>query len=111
MRYLVRVFLTAVIVVAVGETAKMNKLWGAIIASLPLTSLLAISWMYYDTGDKKAVAELSESILYMVIPSLTLFIVLPAMLRREFSFTLSILASSGLTAVVYAAVTTWLTRN
>lgn len=104
MQYLIKIVITVFIVVAVSESAKHSKVWGAIIASLPLTSVLAISWLYYDTGDKAITADLAGSILFMVLPSLVFFIVLPFLLRRDCGFAISLTSASGATALLYATI-------
>jgi hypothetical protein len=103
-QYIAKVLLTAVVVVAVAEIAKRSTFWGAAIASLPLTSLLAFAWLYFDTGDTQRVAELSQGVFWLVLPSLTLFIVLPVLLRSGFAFWLSLGTACIATAIAY-----WLT--
>ncbi len=100
-QYVVKVLITALVVVAVSETAKRSSLFAAIIASLPLTSLLAFVWLYLDTRDTGRVAALSLDILWLVVPSLVLFAVLPALLRLGWSFWTSLLAASACTALAY----------
>jgi hypothetical protein len=82
----VKVAITAVVVVAVAEIAKRSSLWGAVIASLPLTSLLAFIWLYMDTGDAQAIAGLSRGIFWLVLASLPLFAILPALVALGWSF-------------------------
>ena len=76
----IKVLLTAVLVVAISEAAKRSTLFGGILASLPLTSLLAFIWLYGETGDTGKIASLSVSIFWYVLPSLVLFIALPMLL-------------------------------
>jgi hypothetical protein len=77
---------TAAVVVAVAEIAKRSSLWGAVLASLPLTSLLAFVWLYVETGNTQSIASLSHSIFWLVLASLPLFLVLPLLLRSGWSF-------------------------
>lgn len=51
------------------------------LASLPLTSLLAFVWIQFETGDVKQIASLSRDIFWLVPPSLLLFVLLPMLLR------------------------------
>lgn len=62
LQYAIKVAVTAVLVVLISETAKRSSALGAIIASLPLTSLLAFLWLYGETGDAAKVAALAGSI-------------------------------------------------
>jgi len=95
---------TAIVVVAVAEIAKRSSFWGAVLASLPLTSLLAFVWLYVDTGDPQTIASLSRGIFWLVIASLPLFAILPAMLDRGWSFWPSLLVACSITAATYFAL-------
>ncbi|HMM66868.1 MAG TPA: DUF3147 family protein [Dokdonella sp.] len=95
-QYGIKIALTALVVVVVSEIAKRSSFWAAILASLPLTSLLAFAWLYLETGDSQRVAALSQGIFWLVIPSLPLFLVLPVLLRAGVNFW----ASLGVACVV-----------
>src|SRR5215217_2729645 len=84
-RIIIKYAVSAAIIAAVSEISKRTTLLVALLASLPLTSLLAFIWLYSDTHDNGRVAALSNNIFWLVLPSLVLFIVLPPLLRR-FSF-------------------------
>lgn len=86
MYLLVKILLSAVVIGAVSEIARRSTFYGAVLASLPLTSLLAIMWLYRDTGDAARVAALSNEIFWLVLPSLLLFIVLPWLIQRGMAF-------------------------
>ena len=103
-QYAIKILLTAVLVVSVSEVAKRSSFWAAALASLPLTSVLAFAWLYIDTGDAPRVAALSQGILWLVIPSLVLFIALPLLLRAGLGFWLSLVASCACTAVAYVGM-------
>src|SRR5215510_3767474 len=81
-QYLIKLILSAGIIVAVSEISKRSSFIGGLLASLPLTSLLAMLWLYHDTKDAGKVAALSNSILWLVLPSLIFFITLPVLLRK-----------------------------
>lgn len=89
--YAIKLFLSAAIIVVVSELAKRQSVWAGALASLPLVSLLAMTWLYVDTRDLGRVAELSTSIFWLVLPSLLLFLALPLLLRHGFGFTWSML--------------------
>jgi hypothetical protein len=109
-QYALKVLISAVIVVAVSELAKRSTLIGALVASLPLTSLLAFVWLYWDTGDSVRVASLSTGIFWLVLPSLVLFLALPLFLRLGWTFWLSLLAASALTVASYGVTVALLRR-
>jgi hypothetical protein len=67
---ILKVIITSVLIVAIAVLSKRSSLLGAILASLPLTSALAILWLYIDTKDVAKVSELASNIFWLVIPSL-----------------------------------------
>jgi len=102
--FTIETIISAVIIVAVSEIAKRSSLFGAILASLPLVSYLGIIWLYIDTGSKNQVAQLSKSVFWMVIPSLSFFIILPVLLKTEINFYLSLLIATAIMVAVYFAM-------
>lgn len=88
----------------ISEIARRSTLAGAIVASLPIVSLLAMIWLYLDTGDPVRVAAFSREVLVLVVPSLVLFAVLPALLERGLPFFVSLLLGCALAAVAYLAI-------
>src|SRR5574337_605084 len=100
-QYAVKVLVTAAVVVAVAELGKRSSFWGALLASLPLTSLLAFIWLYIDSGSTGSVAALSQSIFWLVLASLPLFLVLPFLLRSGVAFWPGFGVTCALTVSVY----------
>jgi hypothetical protein len=103
-QYIVKIILTAAVVVAVSELARRSTLWGAVLASLPLISLLAFIWLYFDTSDTQRVADLSLGIFWLVLPSLPLFLVLTLLLRSGFGFWSSLGAACLTTLAAYTGM-------
>ena len=99
--YALKVLISAGLVVLVSELSKRNTVAGAILASIPLVSVLAMIWLYADTRDTAQVAALSRGVFWLVLPSLTLFLLLPVLLQRGYGFYLSMAASIGATVVAY----------
>lgn len=97
----IKIAVTAVLVVAISEVAKRSSLMGAVLASIPVTSVLAMIWLYADTGNAGEVAELATGIFWLVLPSLVLFIVLPLLIRAGWPFGLSLAAACALTVGAY----------
>jgi hypothetical protein len=86
LQVVIKVIVSALIIVAVSEVSKRTTTIGALLASLPLTSLLAMIWLYVETGDTRKVADLAGGIFWLVLPSLTLFLMIPALLRTGYNF-------------------------
>jgi hypothetical protein len=102
--------LSGIIIAVVSEVAKRSPALGALIVSLPLVSLLGILWLWRDTGDAERIASHAESTFWYVLPSLPMFLVLPAMLRAGVGFWSSMGASCVLTIGLYAATASVLAR-
>ncbi|HEY5800284.1 MAG TPA: DUF3147 family protein [Burkholderiaceae bacterium] len=110
MEYALKIGISAVLLVAVAELAKRSSHLAALLASLPLTSLLAMLWLYRDTGSTAQVADLSLGIFWLVLPSLALFLVLPLLLRAGWGFWTSLAAAIAATVLCYAAMS-WVLRR
>jgi hypothetical protein len=104
--YLVKIVITTILIVAISEIAKRSTLIGAILASIPLVSVLAMTWLYVDTKDAEKVSALSTSVFWLVLPSLALFVTLPLLLKSGFNFYLSISISIVVTAGCYFLMVT-----
>ena len=90
LQYIIKVALSAVFIVVVSEASKKSSLIGGILASVPLLSVLAMIWLYIDTKDTQKISQLSTSVFWLVIPSLSLFLVLPVLLKMKIDFYLAL---------------------
>ena len=98
---LLKLLLSSSIIVLVSEIAKKDNLIGGLIASIPLVSVLSMIWLYIDTNDIDKVKELANGILWMIVPSMSLFIVLPILINFGIKFYLSLTISILITIVCY----------
>ena len=104
--FILKCALSGFIVAVVSEVAKRSPAFGALIVSLLLVSLLGMIWLWRDTGDAVRIANHAESTFWYVLPSLPMFLVLPAMLRAGIGFWPSMGAGCALTIMLYL-VTAW----
>ncbi|MVF23069.1 DUF3147 family protein [Methylocaldum sp. BRCS4] len=102
LRLIIKTLLTAVVVVAVSETAKRSVWLGAILAALPLTSLLALTWFWVNTRDVRSVAGLAMGIFWAVIPSLAFFPLFAWFLRIGLPFLAALSLAGAATVSFYA---------
>mgnify|MGYP003316711900 FL=1 len=89
------------VIVAASEIAKRSAVFGALVISLPLASIMSMTWLYNDTEDTAQVADFAESILWLVIPSMLLFVVLPFLLRRGWGFEAAMAVGIVATIIAY----------
>lgn len=94
MQFFIKTIVSAIIIALVSTLGKKSPTFGAIIVSLPITSMLAIMWLYRDTHNVQNVIDLSISILWIIIPSLIFFIALVFLLKRDVKFELAMILSS-----------------
>ena len=87
--YITKVAITAILVVSISEISKMSSFIGAVLASVPLISVLAMCWLYVETKDVEQISSLTTSIFWLVLPSLSLFILLPILLKAQVPFYMS----------------------
>ncbi len=98
---LIKAALSGIIIAIVSEVARRNPGFGALIVSLPLVSLLGILWLWRDTGDVQRIADHAQATFWYVLPSLPMFLVIPALLRAGVGFWWSLAAGCALTILLY----------
>jgi len=106
----IKTLITAIIVVAMSQLAKRSPALGALLASLPLISVLGMIWLWRDTHDTVRLATHAEATFWYVLPSLPMFLLLPALLRAGFGFWLALGLGCLLTVVLYLLMTQILLR-
>jgi hypothetical protein len=102
---LIKAALLGVIVAAVSEIARRSPGFGALVASLPLVSILGMIWLWRDTRDVERLAAHAQATFWFVMPSLPMFLAIPALLRRGTPFWVALAAGCALTIVLYLAMT------
>ena len=103
----IKAAISGIIVAIVSEVAKRYPGFGALIASLPLVSLLGMVWLWRDKPDVPNMAAHVEATFWFVLPSLPMFLLIPWMLRNGFGFWPSLAIGCALTVVLYLGMT-WL---
>lgn len=97
--FLVKVLVSALIIAGVSELAKKLPSLGGLIAAMPLTTLLALIWLYTDTGDYQLAAVFTRSVLFAIIPTVFFFITALLLFRRGVSFYLVLVISFAVFAL------------
>jgi hypothetical protein len=101
----IKAALSGIIVAIVSEVAKRFPGFGALIASLPLVSVLGMIWLWRDKPDVPNMAAHVEATFWFVLPSLPMFLAVPWMLRNGFSFWMSLAIGCALTIALYLLMT------
>ena len=79
--YITKLIITTFLIVLISEIAKRSSLAGALLAAIPLVSILAMTWMYIDTNSSESAVEFSHRIVWLIAPSMTLFIAFPILIK------------------------------
>lgn len=98
---LFKALLSGLIIAAVSEVTKRSAAFGALIASLPIVSVLAMIWIWIETKDNARIADHAEATFWLVLPSLPMFLILPALLRHGLHFFIALGASCAVTVALY----------
>jgi hypothetical protein len=103
---LVKALLSGAVIAIVSEVAKRSPALGALIVSLPLVSILSVLWLWNDTGDQERIASHMVATFWYVLPTLPMFLLVPAMIRFGSGFWLSLGVGCLVTTALYF-VTVW----
>lgn len=104
---LIKAALSGLIIAIASEVARRSPGIGALIASLPLVSVLGMMWLWRDTKDVGRLAEHAGATFWFVLPSLPMFLLIPTLLRRGVAFWPALAAGCALTVALYLLMT-WL---
>jgi hypothetical protein len=102
-----KALISGVLIAAASTVAKRYPGFGALIASLPLVSVLGMIWLWSEKPDAENMAAHAGATFWYVLPSLPMFLLIPALLRHGISFWLALIAGCVLTITLYALMT-WL---
>ena len=102
--YIIKLIITTFLIVLISEISKRSSLAGALLAAIPLVSILAMTWMYIDTNESTKAVEFSNNIVWLIAPSMTLFIAFPLLINKGVSFYPSMFISIVLTIIAYYSV-------
>ena len=100
-----KALISGAIIAIASESAKRYPGVGALIASLPLVSVLGMVWLWRDKPDAANMAAHARATFWYVLPSLPMFLLIPAMLNRGAPFWLALAAGCLLTVALYLALT------
>ena len=100
-----KAIVSGVLIAAISEIAKRSPGFGALVASLPLVSVLGMIWLWRDTHDAERMAAHAGATFWYVLPSLPMFLLIPALLRHGWPFWAALAAGCGLTIALYLLMT------
>lgn len=101
--FITRALLSGLIIAVIALIGRKAPAAAALVASLPLISILGMVWLWRDTADSALLANHAEATFWYVLPSLPMFLLIPWMLRSGYSFWLALGAGVVMTFLLYLA--------
>ena len=101
----IKAAISGIIVAIVSEVAKRYQGFGALIASLPLVSVLGMIWLWHDKPDVPNMAVHVQATFWFVLPSLPMFLLMPWLLRSGLGFWPALAIGCALTILLYLTMT------
>lgn len=99
--FLIKAAVSGLLVALISTIAKRYPGWGGLIASLPIVSVLAMIWLYGETRDVGRVAAQAGGTFWFLLPSMPMFLIIPAMLRSGYGFWLTMAVACAITIALY----------
>lgn len=94
---LVKLAVTALVIVLVTKVQLVSDRLSALLIALPFVSLIAMVWMHAEGQAPARIANHAEGTFWFVLPTLPMFLILPWMLRHGWSFWAALAANCLLT--------------
>lgn len=102
--FVIKSVVSGILIALISEIARKSPGFAALVASLPLVSILGVIWLWRDTGDAARIADHMQATIWYIVPSLPMFVLVPVMLRSGTGFWPSLLAGCAVTVVLYLAL-------
>ncbi|OGH98843.1 MAG: hypothetical protein A2287_08800 [Candidatus Melainabacteria bacterium RIFOXYA12_FULL_32_12] len=83
---IIKVLITALVIVLVTEIAKRHTSLGGLIAAMPITTLLSLFWLYYEKKDLALLSDFTRAIFWGIFPTLLFFIPAIFLFKKGWNF-------------------------
>ena len=97
----IKALISGILVAAASEVAKRYPGLGALIASLPLVSVLGMIWLWHARPDAENMAAHAGATFWYVLPSLPMFLIIPVLLRHGAPFWAALATGCAVTIALY----------
>lgn len=96
-----KALLAGAMIATIAELGRRLPAMAALVASLPLVSVLGMIFLWHARPDAENMAVNSEATFWYVLPSLPMFLVIPALLRSGMNFWIALVTGCVLTVGLY----------
>ena len=100
MLIIIKLVVTSAIIVLISEIAKHYDRLAALIASLPLVTLITLFWLYYEDQSDEKLASHAYYTFWYVLPTLPMFLFFPWGIK-VFGFWITFILSIFLTVILF----------
>jgi len=100
-----KALLSGALIAAIAEIGKRLPALGALVSSLPLVSVLGMVFLWHARPDAENMAAHAEATFWYVLPTLPMFLLIPALLRNGLPFWAALAAGCALTVLLYLTMT------
>ena len=107
--FVLKAGLSGLLIAAASSIARRYPGFGALIASLPLISVLGMIWLWADAPDSPRMQAHIWATFWYVLPSLPMFLLIPLLMRGGVGFYPALAAGCVLTVVLYGGAV-WIGR-
>ena len=101
----VKAAISGVLIALASTLARRYPGLGALIASLPLVSVLGMMWLWNDRPDTANMAAHMSATFWYVLPSRPMFVFMPVLLRHGLGFWPTLAVGCAVTVGLYTAMT------
>jgi len=97
-----KILLTALIIFSIVQISERNTLMAAVLASIPIVSVLSMIMMFHEGQTAVEISAFARDIVWLLIPSLLMFIVMPWLIEsRSWDFYPALAAGLACTVTGY----------
>jgi len=97
-----KILLTALIIFSVAQVSERSTIMAAVLASIPIVSVLSMMLMFHEGQTALEISAFARDIVWLLIPSLLIFIVMPWLIEsRGWEFYPALAAGLSSTVVGY----------
>lgn len=97
-----KILLTALIIFAITQISDRSTLMAALLASIPIVSVLSMMMMFHEGQTAVEISAFARDIVWLLIPSLLMFIVMPWLIdSRSWDFYPALAAGLACTVTGY----------
>ena len=78
-----KILLTALIIFSVAQVSERSTIMAAVLASIPIVSVLSMMLMFHEGQTALEISAFARDIVWLLIPSLLIFIVMPWLIESK----------------------------